>query len=127
METAIWIGITLLQALIFGSIFRKAGYSGWMGLLMAVPLVNLATLLWFATTTWPLEMGYNTTTKQTNMDSAWELKMVLRRATTLEKTGQFPEAVKQLEEYASKIGESDANTVMLKERIAGLKSKGGLA
>jgi hypothetical protein len=56
VETWLWLAGLVIQAIIFGTIFRKAGYSGWLGLLMAVPLVNLAALLWFATSTWPLEI-----------------------------------------------------------------------
>lgn len=46
-----WLSLVglLIQPAIFGASFRKAGYSGWLGLLMAVPGVNLITLLCFAT------------------------------------------------------------------------------
>lgn len=125
METYFWIAVFLLQALIFGVIFRKAGYNGWLGLLMAVPVVNLGTLLWFATTTWPVEMGYQAATKNTNADVAWELKMALRKATTLEKQGLRNEAISQLEEYAEKLGEGNAHGALIRERIQQLKSKSG--
>jgi hypothetical protein len=40
------------------AIFRKAGYSGWLGLLMLVPLVNLGLFLWFAFfAKWPSRQG----------------------------------------------------------------------
>ncbi len=29
-------------------VFRKAGYPGWMGVLMIVPVVNLIAITWFA-------------------------------------------------------------------------------
>jgi len=41
----------------WSKIFQKAGYSGWLCLLFLVPLVNLATLWWFALARWPLEGG----------------------------------------------------------------------
>jgi hypothetical protein len=39
---------------IWGTIFKKAGYSFWLGLLMIVPLANLIWLLIFAFSTWPI-------------------------------------------------------------------------
>jgi hypothetical protein len=37
----------------FWFIFRKAGYSPWLGLLMVVPIVNLIVLYVFAFSDWP--------------------------------------------------------------------------
>jgi len=36
-------------------IFRKAGFHGALGLLMLVPLVNVAMLILFALRPWPIE------------------------------------------------------------------------
>jgi hypothetical protein len=44
-----------IALLLWGTIFKKAGYSRAVGLLMIIPLVNLITLIWFAVTKWPLE------------------------------------------------------------------------
>jgi len=50
--------ITLVLALIVAvswyRIAGKAGFQPWLGLLMLVPLVNIAFLLWFAFTDWPV-------------------------------------------------------------------------
>jgi hypothetical protein len=40
---------------VFGNISSKAGYPRWHGLVMAIPLVNLVALLFFAYSTWPIE------------------------------------------------------------------------
>lgn len=37
----------------FWFIFSKAGYSGWLSLLMVVPLVNLILLYFLAFSRWP--------------------------------------------------------------------------
>ena len=37
----------------FWSIFRKAGYSQWLGVLMVVPIVNLVMLYFLAFSDWP--------------------------------------------------------------------------
>jgi hypothetical protein len=42
-----------------GTIFRKAGYSFWFGLLMLVPLANIIWLLIFAFSEWPVHRELN--------------------------------------------------------------------
>lgn len=46
----LWIAIVLPP---FWRIFTKAGFSGWLSLLMLVPLVNLAVLYVIAFIEWP--------------------------------------------------------------------------
>jgi hypothetical protein len=123
MDTWFFVGSLVIQAAIFGAIFRKAGYSGWLGLLMAVPVVNLITLLWFATTTWPLEMGYAGQGGNTKVDTAWELKMALRKAITLERRGRYAEAIKQFEHVAERAGAGHPNAELARERIRQLQIK----
>jgi hypothetical protein len=120
-----WVSLVvlLIQAAIFGAIFRKAGYSGWLGLLMAVPLVNLITLLWFATAHWPLEMGYVGQGDNPRVDAAWELKMALRKALALERRGQYAAAIKQFELVAEKAGEGHPTVATARERIQKLQAK----
>jgi hypothetical protein len=53
-----WIALvvsSLFAFFVFGNISSKAGYPRWHGLLMAVPFVNIVTLLVFAYSTWPIE------------------------------------------------------------------------
>jgi uncharacterized membrane protein YjdF len=45
----------LIALLLWGTIYKKAGYSRAIGLLMLIPLVNVITLIWFAVARWPLE------------------------------------------------------------------------
>jgi hypothetical protein len=40
---------------VWGTIFKKAGYSFWFALLMLVPLANLIWILIFAFSKWPIE------------------------------------------------------------------------
>jgi hypothetical protein len=125
METWLWVAGLVLQAIIFGTIFRKAGYSGWLGLLMAIPIVNLGALLWFATSTWPLEMGYTGQNEDAKVDATWELKMVLRKSATLERQGRLEDAIKQLEAVAGRAGEGHPNGALARERIRQLRAKVG--
>jgi hypothetical protein len=46
----------LLTFLVCGKIASKAGYAGWYGLLMCIPLVNCFVALSFALSTWPIEV-----------------------------------------------------------------------
>ena len=46
----VWIVIVVVP---FWKITTKAGYSGWLSLLMIVPLVNLAFLYFLAFAKWP--------------------------------------------------------------------------
>ena len=48
--------ITLVVlAIVFWSLFKKAGKSPALGLLMAIPVVNLGVGLWLAYSRWPIE------------------------------------------------------------------------
>src|SRR3954463_15981705 len=120
-----WLSLAgwLIQAIIFGAIFRKAGYSPWLGLLMAVPLVNLVTLIWFATAHWPLEMGYVGQGDNARVDVAWELKMALRKAIALEKRGQLDAAARQFDLVAERAGAGHPTTAMARERAEQLRAR----
>ena len=45
-----WLAIILPP---FWNIFRKAGFSGWLSLLVFVPLVNIVVLYFIAFSEWP--------------------------------------------------------------------------
>jgi len=54
---AAWIILAatlVVLGIAFYQIYKKAGFSGLLGLLMFIPLVNLGMLLWFAFTEWPV-------------------------------------------------------------------------
>jgi hypothetical protein len=60
-DTSMWpffgpLMMVFFSALIilpFCFIFKKAGYSSWLGLLMVVPIVNLVLLYFLAFSEWP--------------------------------------------------------------------------
>ena len=45
----------ILVVLPFASIFKKAGYSRWWGLLMLLPFVNYLAILFLAIAKWPIQ------------------------------------------------------------------------
>jgi hypothetical protein len=51
----ILIVFSLIPAVASCKIVSKTGYSGWLGLLILVPLVNLVFMLILAFTEWPIE------------------------------------------------------------------------
>ena len=56
MAIGIWETLIIAVAfavLVFGAIAKRAGFSRWFGLLMLVPLVNLAAIWIFAFAKWP--------------------------------------------------------------------------
>lgn len=54
MLLGIAIAGSILAAVAFWFIFKKAGYSGLFGLLMAIPGVNVVVLFFLALTEWPV-------------------------------------------------------------------------
>ena len=46
----IWIAVIILP---FWKIWSKAGFTGWLSLLMIVPLINLVSLYYLAFARWP--------------------------------------------------------------------------
>jgi hypothetical protein len=44
----------VLMVVIYWKLFSKAGYSGWLSLLMFIPLVNLGMFLFLAFADWPV-------------------------------------------------------------------------
>lgn len=113
------------NAAAFTAIFHKAGYPAWYGLLMLIPGVNVGVLVWFAAATWPLEMGYAGQGGNAKVDTAWELKMALRKANTLEKRRQYAAAVEQFEHVIRVAGDGHSNADLARERIRLLREKMG--
>ncbi len=53
--------IAVLVIVPFWLIFAKAGFSGWLSLLMVVPVANIVMLYVLAFSAWPSLRGKNTT------------------------------------------------------------------
>jgi hypothetical protein len=127
LESWASLAALVIQAIIFGAIFRKAGYSPFLGLLMAIPLVNLITLIWFATAHWPLEDWAARPTHDpetdADADANWGLKAAIRKALFLERRGEYARALEQFERVARMAGESHPTAAMVRERIEELRAK----
>lgn len=53
MHWVLVVLISVLPALIFSLVISKAGFSRWLAVMAAIPLVNLIFLWWFAFAEWP--------------------------------------------------------------------------
>ena len=53
LSTIFGLILMVVSVWAFWKIFAKAGYNGALSLLMLIPLVNLAVIIWFALADWP--------------------------------------------------------------------------
>ena len=56
MLVFLWGPTTILLIVAWWRIFIKAGHPGVLGFAMAIPVLNLVILLWFAFSKWPIEI-----------------------------------------------------------------------
>jgi hypothetical protein len=50
----IWLVVIAFCIFLYWKIFSKAGYSGFLSLLLLVPIANLIVIIWFAFADWPV-------------------------------------------------------------------------
>lgn len=55
MELLLVVLVVALIVYVYGRIWSKAGYPGWAGVLMIIPIVNLLAILYLAFAKWPVE------------------------------------------------------------------------
>ncbi len=49
-----YIAVAVVVFIAWAQIFSKAGHSGWLCLLLIIPLVNIILFFWFAFSQWPV-------------------------------------------------------------------------
>ncbi len=54
-QLMILFSLFIIPVFVFRPIAKKAGFSGWWGILMIIPFVNLILLWFFAFKKWPVE------------------------------------------------------------------------
>ena len=123
IESLITLAFAIAVVLVFGAIFRKAGYSAWCGLLMLVPLINLIWLIYFAASLWPVhrELAF----RRMDLDDSIpeDNKILIRAAAELEQHGRWDEAIRVYDAIASHPELPSAHyaqscAVRLRDRIA---------
>ena len=51
----LYLGLAVLWIIAWAQIFKKAGYSRAMCILLVIPLINAIVFLWFAFSRWPVQ------------------------------------------------------------------------
>ena len=54
-ELFVFVILAVLPILVFSRIFMKAGFSGFLSLLLYIPVLNIVLIIWFAFAEWPIE------------------------------------------------------------------------
>lgn len=141
VELFVALIVLALFTVVWAMIFSKAGYSGWLALLMLIPVVNLIWLLIFAFSEWPIEAelarlgGRSPLERSQRRQLAGGLVIeeetidpsideMFSRALKLDKRGDWAEAVALYEQIAEQVqgqqdGEYAANCAkQIREKMA---------
>ncbi len=51
----LYIVLAVVWIVAWAQIFKKAGYSGAMCILLIIPIINVIVFLWFAFSRWPVQ------------------------------------------------------------------------
>ncbi len=109
LEIGLMVALALLPVVVFGEIFRKAGYSGWLGLLMLIPVVNVVWLLIFAFGDWPIRRELSRSRMGPAVVRADDVEIRISEAVRLERKGQWDEALLIYDELAAEPENSNAD------------------
>ena len=99
-----WGGLLLFVVLVLAwmSIFRRAGYSRWLGLLWLVPVANVIIICFLAFSDWPVHRQSRYLKIRTGDASDEDAYDVLGDASRLERKGQFDAAMERYQEIATR-------------------------
>lgn len=101
MEAILGLLILAIVGLWF-ALFRKAGYETGRSVLMAigvlVPLVNLGILIYFASTTWPIQAELASLRGKAGVGSEEDAQALMSAALRLESRGDVAAAIAKYEE-----------------------------
>src|SRR4051794_40768508 len=104
-QTVFVLILAVLFVWMWATIFKKAGYSWAMGLLMLVPFVNFLTLIYFAIAEWPLQSELARCAPQGERDRPTDrIDTMLRQAAALEQRGEWHNAANLFDTIAADLG-----------------------
>jgi hypothetical protein len=120
LTVVLWVGF-------WAAIFRKAGYSGLLGILMVVPVANVIWLIAFAALEWPVHREAARLRLMLGQGREADATSVLGQATRLEQRGDWNEAIALCELVAERMqGQPDADDARrVKESIQQKQRLGG--
>jgi len=91
------VGI-VLSVILWGLLFRKAGFSFWLGLLGIIPFVPFFVLL---VTDWPIERRLGATRAETDAASEEDAYALLEQGNRLMRKNQYEDALQIFERIAT--------------------------
>ncbi len=126
-EELLGIVAVVLFAGLCSVIFRKAGYSGLLGILMVVPIANLIWFIAFTFLEWPVHREAAHLRLALGQGSQADATSVLGQAVRLEKRGDWNEAIALCDLVAERMeGQPDADDARrVKESIQQKRRLGG--
>lgn len=86
---------------IWAAIFGKAGYSGWLGVLMIVPVANLIMLIIFAAREWPVQREVRDLRIRCGSGKEEDAYSLISEAVRLEVKGKFDDALLKYQEVVT--------------------------
>ncbi|MBN1511909.1 MAG: hypothetical protein JXB13_07830 [Phycisphaerae bacterium] len=127
-EELLGIVAIVLFAGLCSVIFRKAGYSGLLGILMVVPVANIIWFIAFTFLEWPVHREASRLRLAFGQGSEADASSVLGQATRLEQRGDWSEAIALCELVAERMqGQPAADDARrVKESIQQRQRLGGL-
>lgn len=100
-EVTFVTALAVAYVIIFGAIFRKAGYSAWWGLLMLVPFINLIWLFYFAVSDWPIHRELVFRRMDQGDATPEDNRSLIAAASQLENQGLWEEAIRVYDAIAA--------------------------
>jgi hypothetical protein len=101
----------LIPAFIIGFLARKAGFgtkeSVFMALGMLIPIINLIILIYFVSTTWPIQVELASLRGETGVGTDADAQTLMSVALQSEGKGDFSEAIAKYEEIIQKFPATD--------------------
>jgi len=98
----------LLTLGLWGTIFVKAGYSGWWGLLMLIPGVNLVMIIIFLVRQWPIQREVRELRMRYGHGTEEDAYSLISEAIRLEARGKVDDALVKYQEVVTSFRDTPA-------------------
>ena len=103
LESVVGIGSLVLFAVVFAAIFRQAGHSGWYGILILIPLINVIAVIVLALQEWPIRRELCRLRLVVGEGTEEDASSVLGQAAAFERLDEHQRAVSLYELVADKM------------------------
>ena len=103
-----WLLVAGSIIAIWAAIFDKAGYSGWLGLLIILPVANLIMLIVFAALEWPIQREVRDLRIRCGVGNEEDAYSLISEAIRLEAKGKFDDALLKYQEVVTRFRDTVA-------------------